>query len=298
MKNNLTYDITIEDTKVSDTCMSGLESEEKLMEDVAASDMVIKEATIPDSEAQLGLGSGTVVWGKRTISERAGAGPTVNLTEILEKLVHNDLGAKKLLDDLSTEDKKPESGTEIKLEEKLITTKDWLKNFPMRINLGDGFFGIAKIVKSEDNIPTIEIEVEKTPTLKEIVEKTEGFTLIEREPGLIYRKFDDESYEDSEGGRILNSKLICRVRYLLKQIKEKLLLCKTQDEIHELIHNELCKAYDEYPLIKEDSGFLHSISENLTPFEPFVTYDIGLNTDPGPIVVMDIKIETDKFQMK
>lgn len=284
MKNNLTYDITVGETKISDTCMSGLESEEKLVEDVVASDIIDEVGPDPG-----------LVWGKRTISGIAG--PTVNLTEILEKLVYNDLGAKKLLNDLSTEDKKPESGTEIKLEEKLVTTKSWLKNFPMRINLGDGFFGIAKIVKSEDDIPTIEIEVEKTPTLKEIVEKTEGFTLIEREPGLIYRKFDDESYEDSEGGRILNSKLICRVRYLLKQIKEKLLLCKTQDEIHELIHNELCKAYGEYPLIKEDSGFLHSISENLTPFEPYVTYDIGLNTDLGPVVVMGIKIETDRFQM-
>jgi hypothetical protein len=95
--------------------------------------------------------------------------------------------------------------------------------------------------KEEDK--EVELEIRSYPTLKEICESTEIFTLLEKEPGYLYRVLDPTN----EHSAVLNSKLICRIRYLLREAKEDFLF-KTRMEFHKMMNVILRKAYEEcYP---------------------------------------------------
>jgi hypothetical protein len=95
--------------------------------------------------------------------------------------------------------------------------------------------------KEEDK--EVELEIRSYPTLKEICESTENFTLLEKEPGYLYRVLDPTN----EHSAVLNSKLICRIRYLLREAKEDFLF-KTRMEFHKMMNVILRKAYEEcYP---------------------------------------------------
>lgn len=140
---------------------------------------------------------------------------------------------------------------------------------------------VSDILEDEYKYDIIEFEIRTDPTLEEIKEKTENFTLLEIEPGHLYRKYKDDAIDKSS----LNSKVVCRARYLLREVEEDLLFCKSQQEAHQIIKIALDEAYREYPLWGNYHDFKYTIETVSDLFgEDIRNYIIKMNTNSLNIV--------------
>jgi len=135
--------------------------------------------------------------------------------------------------------------------------------------------------QAEEKEEEVELEIRSYPTLKEISENTENFTLFEKEPGYLHRIINP----NDENSAVLNSKLICRVRYLIREAKEDFLY-KTKMEFHKMMNVILRKAYEEcYPDEYYDkNASLYEIRSigSLNDSE----YEICLSTGPNLVYVL------------
>lgn len=139
----------------------------------------------------------------------------------------------------------------------------------------------SDMVGNEYKDDNIEFEIRTDPTLEEIKEKTENFTLLEIEPGHLYRKYKDDAIDKSS----LNSKVVCRARYLLREVEEELLFCKSQQEAHKIIKKVLDEAYKEYPLWGNYHDFKYTIEKVSDLFGGDIrNYIIKMNTNSLNIV--------------
>jgi len=144
---------------------------------------------------------------------------------------------------------------------------------------------IQKCEDEEENL--CEVEIRTNPTLEEIKERTEGFTLFERVPGLLFRNH----YEDENFDKLLNSPVVCRVRYLLRDLKEEMEM--TTEKIIPTTELKKCldKAYQEYrPQISTESQF-YSYSYDKIDFKSnYINYKIDLNVENLAWVRMDLRL--------
>jgi hypothetical protein len=99
---------------------------------------------------------------------------------------------------------------------------------------------ITQSLMNDDESEEIEVELRTNPTLQEISEKTENFTVLEKEPGLLFRVYD-EIVDD----KALNSKVIQRIRWLLRELKEDLIHAN-EKKVHEILNTHITLAYKQY----------------------------------------------------
>lgn len=142
-------------------------------------------------------------------------------------------------------------------------------------------FGIDFInINFSANTEDIEVELREVPTLKEIEEKTYNFTLFEKEKGFLYRT----SYEDYDP---LNSKLLCKIRYLLQEERDNFPFI-SEKECYEIIKNIIEKAYSKYG--EKDDSFDFVLEKDSKPGT--CKFSLFINNSPfNEIVVFDIYVD-------
>lgn len=123
-------------------------------------------------------------------------------------------------------------------------------------------------------------------TLQEIVDKTENFTIFEKKPGFLYRL-----YEPNIDDRSLNSDLICRIRWLIKDFSYDLPYL-SEEKIYSTLADAIETAYEEQGIeITDEQPYdIKMIYKNIK--KQISIYRISLET--GPImeyVLFDIVIE-------
>lgn len=126
-------------------------------------------------------------------------------------------------------------------------------------------------------------------TLEGVRAKTENFTVYEKEPGFL-KYVLNPSTPNQEG---LNSKVICRARYVIRKIAQEYALA-SESEFHAALKEALRKTYEKYcpEIYAGKDGWLFKI-DTTSSYPSNKIYMIYLTVpDARDFLMIEVKIST------
>jgi len=149
------------------------------------------------------------------------------------------------------------------------------------------FFSLGLYAKAEEKLETMKI----TP-LQEILEKTGYCTVIEKEPGFLYRIFHSDVDKKTE--ELLNSKVVTKIRYRIKELSPAFLYRK-KEEIIEDLEVILRSSYEKFaPNLVSKYGIneCYRIESASVDNDGNIKFTLYLNTDiEHEFVIMEAHID-------
>lgn len=139
------------------------------------------------------------------------------------------------------------------------------------------------------------IDNAKISPLEEILERTGFCTVIEQEPGFLKRMYPDTVDEETE--KIMNTPVVTRMRYLIKEVSP-LFVGKTKKEVIYELETLLMTAYAETWPDAPDHKDQYLI-EDLSSIKGESKFSIRMIPNPGAtsFVSMDVVIDSEKIWM-